>query len=98
MTPIKKSLLLALIGLLPVIGFSQTDKPLPNYTTEDESRLISEMTFRSAIPTPPPASDVRTMAEWEEIEYLVITWQPSFPNILRQIVAAAVEETKVIIN
>lgn len=97
MTPIKKCLLLALIGLLPAFGFSQTEKPLPNYATEDESRLISEMSFRSAIPTPPPTSSVRTMAEWEEVEYLVITWQPSFPNILRQIVAAAVEEAKVII-
>ena len=37
------------------------------------------------------------MAEWEEVEYLVVTWEPAFPNILRQIVAAAVEEAKVII-
>ncbi len=38
------------------------------------------------------------MAEWEEVEYLVITWQPNFQNILRQIVAAAVNECKVVIT
>ncbi len=32
------------------------------------------------------------------MEYLVVTWQPSFPNILRQIVQAAVQECKVIIT
>ena len=97
MTPIKKLTALALILAMPFVGFSQSDSPLPNYTTEEESLLVSEMTFASAIPTPPPSSAVRTMAEWEEIEYLVITWEPAFPNILRQIVAAAVEEAKVII-
>ncbi len=88
---------LAMLWLVPVLGFSQIDNPLPNYTTESEKGLISELSFRSAIPTPPPTSNVRAAAEWEEIEYLVITWQPSFPNILRQIVAAAVNECKVLI-
>lgn len=97
MTPIKKIMALAFILAMPFVGFSQSDSPLPNYITEEESLLVSEMTFASAIPTPPPSSAVRTMAEWEEIEYLVITWEPAFPNILRQIVAAAVEEAKVII-
>ena len=97
MTPIKKSLALLALGLMPFLGLSQSDGPIPNYTTESESLLVSEMTFTSAIPTPPPTSSVRTMAEWEEVEYLVVTWEPAFPNILRQIVAAAVEEAKVII-
>ena len=48
--------------------------------------------------TDPPDGPVRTMAEWEEVEYLVITWQPNFDNILRQIVEAAIEECKVIIT
>lgn len=94
----KKLLALILVCALPVLGFSQSDSPLPNYTTEAEAGLIKEFSFRSAIPTPPPATNVRAAAEWEEIEYLVITWQPSFPNILRQIVAAAVNECKVIIT
>jgi len=71
---------------------------LPKNLTEGEKALISEFNFTSSRVTDPPDGPVRTMAEWEEIEYLVVTWQPSFPNILRQIVAAAVEECKVIIT
>lgn len=71
---------------------------LPKNLTEGEKTLISEFNFTSSRVTDPPDGPVRTMAEWEEIEYLVVTWQPSFPNILRQIVAAAVEECKVIIT
>ena len=48
------------------------------------------------IPTPPEGSDIRTAAEWEEIEVLTITWR-SFPCILKQITAAAVEECRVVI-
>lgn len=44
----------------------------------------------------PPAAPVRTMAEWEEIEYLVITWTQYIP-VLRDIVRYAQEEAKVII-
>ncbi len=39
----------------------------------------------------PPTSDVRAMAEWEEIDGLVITWTSYIP-ILRQIVDYAQEE------
>lgn len=46
--------------------------------------------------TPPTFPNVRAMAEWEEIEALVIAWT-SFPNILTQIVKHAKEECKVII-
>jgi agmatine/peptidylarginine deiminase len=70
---------------------------LPKGLTEDEERLIADYTFTSSLRTPPPTGPVRAMAEWEEVEYLVITWQPIFPNILRQIVEAAVEECNVII-
>ena len=72
-------------------------EPLPNYLTDTEKSVLEEFEFRSAQRTPPPTGDVRAMAEWEEVEYLVITWEPSFPNILRQIVAAAVNECKVLI-
>ena len=60
--------------------------------------LLAEFNFKGNRVTDPPAGPVRAMAEWEEIEYLLITWQPSYPNILRQIVAAAVQECKVIIT
>lgn len=44
----------------------------------------------------PPNSPVRTPAEWEEADAIVITWT-QFPNILRQIVQHAKEEVEVII-
>jgi agmatine deiminase len=46
--------------------------------------------------TAPPALPVRAMAEWEEIDYLVITWT-SYTSTLRQIVRYAVDETNVLI-
>lgn len=46
--------------------------------------------------TTPPDFAPRTMAEWEEVQALVITWT-SFPAILKQIVRYAKEECEVII-
>ncbi|MBX2827213.1 MAG: agmatine deiminase family protein [Flavobacteriaceae bacterium] len=70
---------------------------LPKGLTETEQQLIGDYQFSQRF-TDPPEGPIRNMAEWEEVEYVVVTWQPSFPNILRQIVAAAVEECKVIIT
>lgn len=44
----------------------------------------------------PPSVPVRTMAEWEELEALVITWR-SYPSILTEIVRYASQEVKVIV-
>lgn len=44
----------------------------------------------------PPNHDVRTMAEWEEIEYLMVTWT-QYTSTVREIVRHAVEEVDVII-
>lgn len=54
------------------------------------------------IHTEPPALSVRTMAEWEELQALVITWrttlgQNDISDILIEIVRAAREECRVII-
>lgn len=51
---------------------------------------------RSSITTP-PGLPVRTAAQWEEAQALVITWT-SYPAILREIVRAAQTECKVIIH
>lgn len=51
---------------------------------------------RSSITTP-PGLPVRTAAQWEEVQALVITWT-SYPAILREIVRAAQTECKVIIH
>lgn len=47
------------------------------------------------IETPPPFVP-RTMAEWEEVQSVVITWT-DYPGILKQIVRAAILECEVII-
>ncbi len=77
--------------------FSQENETLPKGLTQNEKELISQFQFRSSQLTNPPAGSVRAAAEWEEVEYLVVTWQSAYQNILRQIVAASVNECKVII-
>lgn len=46
--------------------------------------------------TTPPDFAPRTMAEWEEVQSVVIAWA-SYPGILKQIVRAAMQEVQVII-
>ncbi len=56
--------------------------------------------FSPTFTTPPNVPGVRTMAEWEEIEALVVTWTGTptgFPNIVREIIRHAKEEVKVIV-
>ena len=72
--------------------------PLPKGLTQSEKISLGRVSFTQNKVTDPPTEPVRTMAEWEEVEYLVITWEPNFQNILRQIVAAAVNECKVVIT
>ena len=71
---------------------------LPKGLTQSEQINLGRVSFTQNKVTDPPTEPVRTMAEWEEVEYLVITWEPNFQNILRQIVAVAVNECKVIIT
>lgn len=52
---------------------------------------------QSVINTPPQASSLRSMAEWEEVQALVITWR-SYPEVLREIVRYAQEQCQVIIH
>lgn len=78
--------------------YSQERETLPKGLSETEKNIISNFEFRSSRITPPPSGDVRAMAEWEEIEYLVVSWDNGFNGILRQIVAAAVNECKVVIT
>ena len=70
---------------------------LPKGLTDAERSIVPGFQFRSAQFTPPPSVPVRAAAEWEEVEYLLVTWQPGYQNILRQIVAAGINECKVII-
>tara|TARA_B100001146_G_scaffold225185_1_gene247434 strand:+ start:26036 stop:27781 length:1746 start_codon:yes stop_codon:yes gene_type:complete len=92
------TMLLIIVGLFSSTAISQSTDVLPKGLTEAEKGLLTDFRFTSAQRTPPPTGPVRTMAEWEEVEYLVVTWEPNFENILRQIVAVGVEECQVIIT
>ncbi len=65
-------------------------------------QISMAQTYSPTYSTPPTAPNIRTMAEWEEIEALVVTWTgvtgpTDFPNILTQIIKHAKEECKVIV-
>ena len=90
--------LLTLSALTSMPNSYAQEAPLPKGLSPAESELISGFSFRNNRRTAPPATPVRTAAEWEEVEYLVVTWDPAFQNILRQIVAVGVSECKVIIT
>jgi len=74
---------------------------LPKYLTDDEKTLMDAYlsSFDSkGISTPPPFDNIRTAAEWEEVQALVITWTNQYNSIQRKIVDAAQEECRVIIH
>jgi len=80
--------------------FGQVLEILPKQMTENEKQMMEEylQSFdERGITTPPPFTNLRTAAEWEEVQALVITWTGSFNTIQRQIVDAAQEECEVII-
>ncbi len=83
--------LLLLLFILPLsIALSQD---LPNYLTDHEKELLKNYNnpiFNEGFITP-PLKAVRTSAEWEELQGILITWT-SFTSILRQIVDYAQEE------
>lgn len=87
-----------LMALQSFCVISQEKPFLPHNLSESEKGLISDYRFSRQGLSNPPSGPVRTAAEWEEVEYLLVTWQPAYPNILRQIVAAGVQECKVIIT
>ncbi len=93
-----KYLLVFMMLLQSAFVISQEKPNLPHNLTETEKRLVADFQFTSPRFTPPPSGPVRAAAEWEEVEYLLVTWNPSYPNILRQIVQAGVQECKVIIT
>lgn len=74
---------------------------LPHFPTKAEEKAMEEyleqkITSSSrSVPLPPPGP-VRTMAEWEPIQALVITWAGQ-STILKEIVRHAVKECKVFI-
>lgn len=66
---------------------------LPHYMTETERKLME--TYQPPVSatddTNPPPTQVRTMAEWEEVQGIIVTWT-SYTTIIRQIVDYAQDE------
>lgn len=59
--------------------------------------VFSSCLFGQNIYTEAPKTAVRTMAEWEEVQAIMIAWKESQNVILREIVRNAAKEAKVII-
>ncbi|MGV3637057.1 MAG: hypothetical protein ACO1NQ_05360, partial [Flavobacteriales bacterium] len=80
---------------------STAQELLPHGLAPHERELIAP--YRDSRPlqgrgiSSPPPFPVRTMAEWEEVESLVLAWT-GFPGILKQIVRHALDECRVIIT
>lgn len=86
-----KKIFTVLLTLTFCLPFFAQD--LPRYLTEEEKQLLktyqppkSNFGFLT-----PPSKPVRTMAEWEELDGILITWA-SYTTILRQIVDYAQDE------
>jgi agmatine/peptidylarginine deiminase len=91
----KKILFTLFVSLLINCQFFAQD--LPNYMTAEEKILWQNYQYPvNPLFSDPPPSPVRGMAEWEELDGLIITWI-SFQSILRQVVDFAQEEGTVFI-
>lgn len=96
----RKSLLIIGMGLWSSIAFTQQNN-LPIGLTPYEQQIIDRGEFQQGstsrgVTSAPPFS-VRTMAQWEEVQTLVLTWT-SYPTIQAAIVDAAQEECQVLIH
>ena len=96
------SSLLLLFGLLlPVLGWAQRlDDPLTHGADPREVQYYETHSFDAPVTrgetTPPAFDNLRTMAEWEEIEVLCVGWE-GYSSIEKQIVVNAAQECEVII-
>ncbi len=81
------------IFLLFVLAVTSFTQDLPVGLTPAERELMKSYIppFVSGVSAVPPSSPVRTMAEWEQLEGIMITWT-SYTAMLRQIVDHAQEE------
>jgi len=81
---------ISLILLVSIYTFAQ-DFGLPIYLTEEEHNIGNNYESFPPVNPIPPSTPVRTMAEWEELDGIIMTWT-SYTVLLRQIVDAAQEE------
>ncbi len=90
-----KSTLSFFLPILFLSGLSAQTLDLPRFATDAERDIESTPPLTIGI-TDPPVSPVRTMAEWEELQALIITWNGQ-NTILAEIVRAARAECNVVI-
>jgi len=88
-------------ALLITTKKSVAQSDLPVGFSADELLMMQspdwqEPVFENRSFTTPPGVPVRNMGQWEEIQALTITWI-SYPSVLKEIVRAARQETKVYI-
>ncbi|MFH1322005.1 MAG: agmatine deiminase family protein [Bacteroidota bacterium] len=100
MKKIAALLLLAFTGIYASNNSWAQEKNLPaGFAPGEELKMQQYLSTRAAaskgIPNPPGGA-LRTMAEWEEVQAVTITWT-SYQDILREIVRHAKLEAKVII-
>lgn len=101
-TKLSSMRILILLFLLLGTAYSKAQEDvLPRGLTNDETKIL-ESYYENYQPsargiTSAPTGDLRTAAEWEEIQALVITWTGQFPEIHSQIVGAADGQCEVII-
>lgn len=94
-----KRIVLAL-SLLLTLNFLAYSQNLPAGWAPGEQEAmpfyLSQFDEKAPGITTPPSGKLRNMAQWEEIDGLIITWT-SFPSVQRQIVQHAQTECKVYI-
>ncbi|MGI8891896.1 MAG: agmatine deiminase family protein, partial [Bacteroidia bacterium] len=90
--------LLSLITVFLFFVSYGSSQDLPKYLTEEEKQLMPFYLdqARQGAPVNPPATQVRAMAEWEELDGILVTWT-SYTSIIREIVKYARLETQVYI-
>ncbi|MCH2197645.1 MAG: agmatine deiminase family protein [Flavobacteriales bacterium] len=98
-----KKTLLSLTGifmLFSLVAQENNENVIPHHLTWEEIIAARQYDFSQTvargIETPPEFENLRTPAEWEEQQALVIGWE-GYPQILKQITAAARLECEVII-
>ncbi|MCB0396625.1 MAG: agmatine deiminase family protein [Flavobacteriales bacterium] len=94
-----KHLYLTTLSLIAsCVVFAQS---LPKGMTPEEEGMMEEYlstrSTESMQTVAPPFNSLRTAAEWEEVQSLVITWTGDYNDIQSQIVDAAQDECEVII-
>ncbi|MEO8209493.1 MAG: agmatine deiminase family protein [bacterium] len=79
--------------VLYLIVTNSQSQDLPHYMSENEKKIYNnyQPPFIPTDFTNPPPGSVRTMAEWEEVRGIIITWT-SYTSILRQIIDYAQDE------